>query len=91
MKQTKLRPLEGFEPMPLNTFLKYGPFPASFFFIFAFSILIVQLVDKILRLTGFEPRIAGVGSNRSTNWATTIAQPLTTTRTTKSLPKHSNS
>ena len=25
-------------------------------------------------MTGFEPRISGVGSNRSTNWATTTAQ-----------------
>ena len=25
-------------------------------------------------MTGFEPRISGVGSDRSTNWATTTAQ-----------------
>ena len=25
-------------------------------------------------MTGFEPRTSGVGSNRSTDWATTIAQ-----------------
>ena len=33
----------------------------------------VQLVDKILPMLGFEPQISGVGSNCSTNWATTIA------------------
>ena len=43
-----------------------------FFFIFVFSI--IQFVDKILPMSGFEPRISGVGSNRSTNWATTTAQ-----------------
>ena len=32
-----------------------------------FCILIPQLVDKILPMTGFEPRISGVRSNRSTN------------------------
>ena len=35
----------------------------------------VQLVDKILPMLGFEQRISGVGSDRSTNWATTTAQP----------------
>ena len=29
-------------------------------------------------MTGFEQRISGVGSNRSTNWATTTAQTLPT-------------
>ena len=27
-------------------------------------------------MTGFEPRTSGIGSNRSTNWATTTAQKL---------------
>ena len=27
-------------------------------------------------MLGFEPRISGVGSDRSANWATTTAQPL---------------
>ena len=31
------------------------------------------MVDKILPMTGFEPWISGVGSNHSTNWATTTA------------------
>ena len=42
-----------------------------FFFIFVFSI--VQLIDKILPMSGFELQISGVRSNRSTNWATTTA------------------
>ena len=68
MKQTKHRPLEGFEPMPLNTFFKIWAIPGLFFSLFLpFLFLFVELEGKILRLTGFEPRIAGVGSNRSTN------------------------
>ena len=47
----------------LNVF--NGPFPASFFFIFVF--FIVQLVDKILPMSEFEPQISGVGSNLSAN------------------------
>ena len=33
----------------------------------------VQLVDKILPVLGFEPRIFGVGRDRSTHWAITTA------------------
>ena len=29
-------------------------------------------------MTGFEPRTSGIGSDRSTNWATTTAQPTNT-------------
>ena len=29
-------------------------------------------------MTGFEPRTSGIGSDRSTNWATTTAQKLLT-------------
>ena len=36
-----------------------------FFFIFVISI--VQLVDKILLMSGFEPQISGVGSDLSSN------------------------
>ena len=35
----------------------------------------VQLVDKVCRC--WDSRISGVGSDRSTNWATTTAQELT--------------
>ena len=52
-----------FEP-GMSFFLRWA-FPNHFFFIFVFSI--VQLVDKILPLSGFELLISGVGSNRSTN------------------------
>ena len=31
---------------------------------------------KVLTMTGFEKRTSGVGSNRSTNWATTTAPRL---------------
>ena len=34
----------------------------------------MQLVDKTLPMSGFEPWISGVGSDLSTNWATTTAQ-----------------
>ena len=46
--------------------------PSLLFFIFVFSIL--QLVDKILPISGFEPRISAVRSDCSTKWATTTAQ-----------------
>ena len=45
--------------------------PGLFFFIFVFSI--VQLADKILPMSGLEPRISGVGSDCSTNCTTTTA------------------
>ena len=31
-------------------------------------------INKFLPMTGFEPRTFGIGSNRSTNWATTTAK-----------------
>ena len=34
----------------------------------------MQLVDIILPMSGLEPRISGVGSDQSTNWASTTAQ-----------------
>ena len=51
---------------------KNGPIPASFFLFFVFSIqLTVNVQYKILPMTGFEPRISGIESDRSINWATT--------------------
>ena len=44
-----------------------------FLYFFRFSNSIVKLVDKILPMTVFESQISGVGSDRSTNWATTTA------------------
>ena len=32
------------------------------------------MLNKILPMTGVEPRTSGIKSNRSTNWATTTAQ-----------------
>ena len=60
----------------LDTFLKRWAIPGLFFFNFVFSIiqLVDKLVDKILSMTGYEPRISDVGSDHSTNWATTTAQ-----------------
>ena len=52
-----------------------GAFPASFSFVFVFSIqLTVNNVQyKCLPMNGFEPRTCGIGSDRSTNWASTTA------------------
>ena len=36
--------------------------------------LLFKLVDKTLPKSGFEPRISGVGSDRSTNCAKTTSQ-----------------
>ena len=53
-------------------FLKMGHSRTLLLFIFDFSI--VQLVDKILPVSGFELRISDVLNDCSTNWATTTAQ-----------------
>ena len=54
-------------------FFKNWPFTASFFFIFVFSMQLTvnNVQDKFCR---FEPKTSGVGSDLSTNWATTTAQ-----------------
>ena len=57
-----------------NVLLFNGPLPASFFFIFVFSIqLTVKFQYNFLPMSGFEPRTSGIGigSDRSTNWAAT--------------------
>ena len=55
--------------------LKMGHSRPLFFFIFVFSIqLTVNVRYKFLPMTGFEPRTSGIGSDRSTNWATTTAK-----------------
>ena len=47
------------------------------FLIFFFSIqLTVNIQFNFLLMTGFEPRTSGVGSDCSTNWATTTAQDV---------------
>ena len=53
-------------------YLKNEPILASVFFIFFFSTVHIKFVQyKYLPVTGLEPRIFGIGSNHSTNWATT--------------------
>ena len=41
--------------------------PGLFFFIFMYSL--IELEGKILSMSGFEPQMSGVGSNRTTNGA----------------------
>ena len=48
--------------------------PGLFFFIY--HLFYLQLVDKILPMSGFKPQISGVISTHSTNWATTTAPDL---------------
>ena len=52
-------------------FLKLGHSRPLFLYFCLFN---YKLVDKFLLMTGCEPRISGVGSNRSSNGATTTAQ-----------------
>ena len=59
-----------------NSFLKKWTIPGLFFLYFRLfnTVDSEQMFDKSLPMTGFEPRISGVGGDRSTNWATTTAQ-----------------
>ena len=54
-----------------------GPFPASFslFLSFQYTVDSKQMfnVNKFLPMTRFEPWTSGIGSDLSTNWATTTA------------------
>ena len=54
--------------------MKMGHSQPLFLYFCLYQIFIIQLEDKIFPMTGFELRISGVGSDRSTNCATTIAQ-----------------
>ena len=59
---------------PEDFFLKNGPFSGLFFFFLLFSVqLTVNVQYNFLLMTGFEPRTSAIVSDRSTNWATTIA------------------
>ena len=57
-------------------FLKNGPFPATFslFSSFQYTDDSKQMLYNFLPMTGFEPWTSGIGSDRSSNWATTTAQ-----------------
>ena len=61
-------------------FKKNGPFPASFslFSSFQYTVDSKQMFDinKFLPMTGFKLRTSGIGSDRSTNWATTTKCPI---------------
>ena len=63
-----------------TTFFNIGPFRASFSFIFVFSVQLLYSFDSKLNflMTGFEPRISGVGNDRSTNCATTTCSRVLT-------------
>ena len=57
---------------------KNGPFPASFSLFSSFQYTVdskqnVQYTNEFLPMTGYEPQTFGIGSDRSTNWATTTA------------------
>ena len=47
--------------------VKIGPLPASFYF----QQLIVNIILKVLPITGFEPWTSGIESDRSANLTTT--------------------
>ena len=50
-----------------------------FLFVFVFTTANINYNQcKILPMTGFEPRISGIGSDRSANWATTTGTQLIT-------------
>ena len=71
------RPLEC-ESLPITTRPEISP---NLFFFFVFSIqLIINVQYKFFTMTGFKLRSSGIRSNRSTNWATTTAQPFFFTR-----------
>ena len=59
-------------------FLKNGLFPASSSLFSSFQNTVdskqMFFVYKFLPMTGFEPQTSGIGSDRSTNWATTTSQ-----------------
>ena len=61
----------------VHCFFKNGPFQASFslFSPFQYTVVSKQMffINKFLPMTGFEPRTSGIGSDRSTNWATTTS------------------
>ena len=59
-------------------FLKKWAIPGLFLFIFVFSIQLIlnKMLNKILPMTGVDPRTSGIDSDRSTNWATTTSRGI---------------
>ena len=74
-----------YDQLKLLFFKKNGPFPASFYLFSSFHYTVdsKQMSNNFLPMTGFKPRTSGIGSNRSTNWAT---QPMPWA--TQPLPKN---
>ena len=62
--------------MFLTKFLKMGHSGLFFLYFRLFNKTFdsKQMFDKSLPMTGFEPRISGVGGDRSTNWPTATDQ-----------------
>ena len=61
-----------------SNLLKKWAIPGLFFSLFSsfqYTVDSKQMfnINKFLLMTGFEPRTSGIGSDRSTNWATTTA------------------
>ena len=71
--QTKI--LSFYPVLQHSLFFKMGHSRPLFLYSLYFWLfyLNVQLVDKSLPMAEFEPRISGVGRDRSTSWATTTA------------------
>ena len=72
------RPLFPYSHLFHSFFLKKWAIPGLFFFIFLsflYTIDSKQMFNKnnFLPKTGFEPGTSGIGSDHSTNWATTTA------------------
>ena len=61
---------------PNFDFLKWATPCLFFIFVFSIQLKVKQCNIKFLPMTGFELRTSGVGSDRSTNWATTTASSL---------------
>ena len=60
----------------IKVFFKWAiPGLLSLFSFFQYTVDSKQMfyINKFLPMTGFEPRTSGIGSDRSTNWATTTA------------------
>ena len=57
----------------LSFFKKMGHSRPLFLYFCLFNTVDSEYMNKNLPMTGFKPRTSGVGSNRSTHWATTTA------------------
>ena len=69
--------LKPIQPIPIF-FLKMGHSRPLFLYFSSFQYTVDKMfnINKLLPMTGFEPRISGIGSDRSTNWVTTTSHPF---------------